>query len=80
MIADRPNFSRSLADLRRIKILELKLVHRTISVVGLGYLGLPLAVGFGKSRPLIDFDIKPTIKVYHLAMLHAGHGHKLEVS
>lgn len=28
-----------------------------IAVVGLGYVGLPLAVEFGKSRPVIGFDI-----------------------
>ena len=30
---------------------------KTIGVVGLGYVGLPLAVEFGKSRPVIGFDI-----------------------
>jgi len=30
----------------------------TIAVIGLGYVGLPLAVEFGKTRPLIGFDIK----------------------
>jgi UDP-N-acetyl-D-glucosamine/UDP-N-acetyl-D-galactosamine dehydrogenase len=28
-----------------------------ISIIGLGYVGLPLAVEFGKSRPVIGFDI-----------------------
>lgn len=28
-----------------------------ICVIGLGYVGLPLAVGFGKSRPVVGFDI-----------------------
>lgn len=30
-----------------------------IAVIGLGYVGLPLAVEFGKSRPVIGFDISP---------------------
>jgi UDP-N-acetyl-D-galactosamine dehydrogenase len=30
-----------------------------IAVVGLGYVGLPLAVEFGKRRPVIGFDIDP---------------------
>jgi len=30
-----------------------------IAVIGLGYVGLPLAVEFGKQRPVIGFDIKP---------------------
>ncbi len=29
----------------------------TIVIIGLGYVGLPLAVEFGKSRPVIGFDI-----------------------
>lgn len=28
-----------------------------IAIIGLGYVGLPLAVGFGKSRPVMGFDI-----------------------
>ena len=28
-----------------------------VAVVGLGYVGLPLAVEFGKSRPTIGFDL-----------------------
>lgn len=30
---------------------------KTIAVISLGYVGLPLAVEFGKSRPVIGFDI-----------------------
>lgn len=30
-----------------------------IAVIGLGYVGLPLAVEFGKKFPTIGFDIKP---------------------
>ncbi|MBE1281946.1 MAG: nucleotide sugar dehydrogenase [Rhodobacteraceae bacterium] len=30
---------------------------KTIAVIGLGYVGLPLAVEFAKSRPVIGFDI-----------------------
>ncbi|MDE9450363.1 Vi polysaccharide biosynthesis UDP-N-acetylglucosamine C-6 dehydrogenase TviB [Aliiroseovarius sp. Z3] len=30
-----------------------------IAVIGLGYVGLPLAVEFGKHRPVIGFDIDP---------------------
>lgn len=30
-----------------------------IAIVGLGYVGLPLAVEFGKTRPVIGFDISP---------------------
>lgn len=30
----------------------------TIAIIGLGYVGLPLAVEFGKKFPVIGFDIK----------------------
>ena len=33
-------------------------VQSVIAVIGLGYVGLPLAVEFGKLRPVIGFDIK----------------------
>ncbi|MGB9082488.1 MAG: nucleotide sugar dehydrogenase, partial [Desulfuromonadaceae bacterium] len=33
--------------------------ERTISVIGLGYVGLPVAVAFGKVRRTIGFDINP---------------------
>lgn len=32
---------------------------RTIGVVGLGYVGLPVAVAFGESFPVIGFDVNP---------------------
>ncbi len=32
-------------------------MNRSIAVVGLGYVGLPLAVAFGKKAPVIGFDI-----------------------
>jgi UDP-N-acetyl-D-galactosamine dehydrogenase len=31
--------------------------EKTIAIIGLGYVGLPLAVEFGKVRPVIGFDI-----------------------
>jgi len=54
----------------------LDLSSRTIAVIGLGYVGLPLAVEFGKSRSVIGFDIKAA----RIAELQAGHDHTLEVS
>jgi UDP-N-acetyl-D-mannosaminuronate dehydrogenase len=36
----------------------MNLNNRTIAVISLGYVGLPLAVEFGKKRPVIGFDIK----------------------
>ena len=31
--------------------------ERKVSVVGLGYVGLPIAVAFGKRGPVLGFDI-----------------------
>lgn len=47
----------------------------TIAVIGLGYVGLPLAVEFGKHRPTVGFDIKAD----RIAELRAGHDHTREV-
>lgn len=47
-----------------------------IAVIGLGYVGLPLAVEFGKFRPVIGFDINPR----RIAELVEGKDHTLEVS
>lgn len=35
----------------------MDLSSKTIAIIGLGYVGLPLAVEFGKHRPIIGFDI-----------------------
>jgi UDP-N-acetyl-D-galactosamine dehydrogenase len=35
----------------------MDLSNRTIGIIGLGYVGLPLAVEFGKKRPVLGFDI-----------------------
>ncbi len=43
----------------------MKKTSRTIAVVGLGYVGLPIAVEFGKQVPVIGFDINK-IKVDEL--------------
>lgn len=49
--------------------------QRKISVVGLGYVGLPVAVAFGKVAPAIGFDINEA----RLAELRAGHDRTNEV-
>lgn len=54
----------------------MNLKNRIIAVIGLGYVGLPLAVEFGKKRSVIGFDIKAD----RIAELQAGHDHTLEVS
>src|SRR5699024_2591335 len=35
------------------------MIKRKIAVVGLGYVGLPVAVEFGKKQHVIGFDINP---------------------
>jgi UDP-N-acetyl-D-galactosamine dehydrogenase len=54
----------------------LNLIDQTIAVIGLGYVGLPLAVEIGKKRRVIGFDINPQ----RIAELQAGEDHTLEVS
>lgn len=47
-----------------------------IAIVGLGYVGLPLAVEFGKHFPIVGFDIKSE----RIEELRAGRDSTLEVS
>lgn len=49
---------------------------RTIAVIGLGYVGLPLAVEFGRQRTAIGFDINAA----RIAGLRAGRDQTREVS
>lgn len=53
-----------------------KLEDIKLAVVGLGYVGLPLAVEFGKKRPVIGFDINQA----RINALRKGHDSTLEVS
>ncbi|WP_338570565.1 Vi polysaccharide biosynthesis UDP-N-acetylglucosamine C-6 dehydrogenase TviB [Pseudomonas canadensis] len=54
----------------------LNLEDIKLAVIGLGYVGLPLAVEFGKHRSVVGFDInQPRINA-----LKAGHDSTLEVS
>lgn len=49
--------------------------EHTLAIIGLGYVGLPLAVEFGKHRPVVGFDINAK----RVAELQAGQDHTLEV-
>lgn len=53
----------------------LTLSEVRLAVIGLGYVGLPLAVEFGKHRPVLGFDINPA----RIQALQAGHDATLEV-
>src|SRR5690606_16793459 len=46
-----------------------------LAVIGLGYVGLPLAVEFGKKRPVLGFDINKR----RIEELKQGRDHTLEV-
>ena len=52
-----------------------KLNNPKIAVIGLGYVGLPLAVEFGKIYPTIGFDINAK----RVQELNDGHDYTLEV-
>ena len=54
--------------------MSLHTVH--LAVIGLGYVGLPLAVEFGRHQPVTGFDINP----HRIAELQAGHDSTLEAS
>ena len=54
----------------------MNLDNKKIAVIGLGYVGLPLAVEFGKQRAVLGFDISTT----RITELIAGQDHTLEVS
>ena len=47
-----------------------------VAVIGLGYVGLPLAVGFGRVLPTLGFDINAA----RIAELKDGRDHTLEVA
>lgn len=49
---------------------------KQIAIIGLGYVGLPLAVEFGKVRPVIGFDINAR----RVKELQGGQDHTLECS
>ena len=53
-------------------------MHTTapLAIIGLGYVGLPLAVEFGRHQPVVGFDIN----THRIAELQAGHDSTLEAS
>lgn len=55
----------------RVKAADLKL-----AIIGLGYVGLPLAIEFGKNRPVVGFDINQA----RVDELKSGQDHTMEAS
>jgi UDP-N-acetyl-D-galactosamine dehydrogenase len=51
------------------------MINRKISVIGLGYVGLPVAVAFGNKHPVIGFDVNEK----RIKELQANHDRTLEV-
>ena len=54
----------------------MDVIAETVAVIGLGYVGLPLAVEFGKRRPVIGFDVNRD----RIARLRLGDDHTREVT
>jgi UDP-N-acetyl-D-galactosamine dehydrogenase len=54
----------------------MKLADIRLAIVGLGYVGLPLAVEFGRKRAVVGFDIHAP----RIAELQAGKDHTLETT
>ena len=51
-------------------------MEQKIAIIGLGYVGLPLAVEFGKKRPVCGFDINQD----RIKELESGKDSTLEVT
>jgi len=64
-----------LADIHETEI-RMEEFQEKIAIIGLGYVGLPLAVEFGKSRPVVGFDINAK----RIAELAGGRDKTLEVT
>ena len=56
--------------------MSLDINNLKIGVIGLGYVGLPLAVEFGRKYPTVGFDVKPE----RVAELESGKDSTLEAS
>lgn len=54
----------------------MDLSQKIVAIIGLGYVGLPLAVEFGKRRDVLGFDINAE----RVAELQSGQDHTLECS
>lgn len=62
--------------IQRFEVFMIEVNKIKVAIVGLGYVGLPLAVEFGKKYPVVGFDINTA----RLAELSSGHDSTLEVA
>jgi UDP-N-acetyl-D-glucosamine/UDP-N-acetyl-D-galactosamine dehydrogenase len=58
----------------KYKKIDMQLHEIKLAIIGLGYVGLPLAVEFGKQRSVVGFDIN----LKRIDQLKAGHDFTLE--
>jgi len=56
--------------------MNMDISDKNVAIVGLGYVGLPLAVEFGKQRPVLGFDINQA----RIAELQSGRDNTREVT
>jgi UDP-N-acetyl-D-galactosamine dehydrogenase len=54
----------------------MALEHEKIAVIGLGYVGLPVALSFGRKLATVGFDIRPR----RVEELNSGHDETMEVT
>ncbi|MBW3567982.1 MAG: nucleotide sugar dehydrogenase [Proteobacteria bacterium] len=66
----------SVVDTGSVQSLDLDLTRANIAVIGLGYVGLPLATAFGRRFPTTGFDIDPR----RVMELQGGHDRTREVT
>ena len=55
---------------------NMNIENKKIAVIGLGYVGLPLAAAFAEKYPVVGFDIKQG----RVNELKSGHDHTLELA
>lgn len=63
-----------VSEVTQASLAGLKGKDALVGVIGLGYVGLPLAVEFGKQRPVLGFDINQA----RITELQGGNDHTLE--
>ena len=72
---DYRSFAGSFFDQADNSVHTMDLSSARLAIIGLGYVGLPLAVEFGKHRSVLGFDINTA----RIAELQAGRDSTLEV-